>query len=94
VRLTEKQWTEQVVDLARLRGWWRYHPHLSKWSEPGWPDETFVRPPRLVLAELKRDGAKLSAHQERVIGLLRQCDGIEVHVWRPADFDQVKETLW
>jgi hypothetical protein len=92
--LTERQWQQQVTDLAKLRGWWVYHPLLSKWSEPGWPDLTLIRPPRMVLAELKSDRGKISDAQRRVFALLDQVDGVESYVWRPADFDSVKDTLW
>jgi hypothetical protein len=54
--LTERQWQQQVTDLAKLRGWWVYHPLL--------------------------------------FALLDQVDGVESYVWRPADFDSVKDTLW
>jgi hypothetical protein len=92
--LTERQWQLQVVDLAKLRNWWIYHPMLSKWSEPGWPDLTLIRGPRMILAELKTDRGKLTEHQHKVFALLDQVQGVESYVWRPADFDHVKEVLW
>jgi hypothetical protein len=92
--LTERQWMLQVVDLAKLRSWWLYHPMLSKWSEPGWPDLTLIRGPRMVLAELKTDKGRVTSAQQRVFALLDQVQGIEAYVWRPADFDHVKEVLW
>jgi hypothetical protein len=53
----------------------------------------FCRPPRLVFAELKREGGKLTVEQERWLELLRQCPGVETFVWRPADWPTVMETL-
>jgi hypothetical protein len=90
---TEAQWLAQVRDLARLWRWEFYHPWLSVHSAAGWPDVALVRPPRLILAELKRDDGRTSAEQERWLGLLRACPGVEVYVWRPSDLDRVVETL-
>lgn len=91
--LTEKQWLAQVVDLAKLFGWATYHPWLSIHSPRGWPDLALVRPPRLVLAELKTDKGRTSPAQDTWLELLRQVPAVEVFVWRPADIDQVAEIL-
>lgn len=77
----------QIVDLARTFGWAAYHPYLSVRSAPGWPDLALVRPPRLVLAELKSERGKVSVHQQHWLDLLGACDGVEVYVWRPSDLD-------
>lgn len=66
----------------------------------GWPDLTLVRPRdgRLIFAELKSDTGRLSPDQERVLATLRGVASaapvfVEVHVWRPRDFELVKATL-
>lgn len=91
-RMTEKAWMAQVTELARTLGWRVYHPWLSIRSERGWPDLAFVRPGRFVMAELKTDRGKLTPSQEEWIDALRGA-GVEVHVWRPADWDDVVEVL-
>jgi hypothetical protein len=91
--LTEKQWLAQVVDLAKLFGWATYHPWLSIHSPRGWPDLALVRPPRLVLVELKTDKGRTSPAQDAWLELLRQVPGVEVFVWRPADIEQVAGVL-
>jgi hypothetical protein len=45
-RITEKQFTGQVVQLARMLGWRVYHPWLSVHSAAGFPDLVLCRPPR------------------------------------------------
>jgi hypothetical protein len=90
--VTEREWQGQVLDLARLYRWRAYHPYLSKWSEPGWPDLALVRPPRLVFAELKRDGAQPTAAQREWLDLLADC-GQEVYLWRPEDLDRIVAIL-
>ena len=91
--LSEKEWLRQVVDLARILGWEPYHAWLSIHSPRGWPDLALCRPPRLILAELKREKGVLSSPQGRWIGLLRGCPGVEVHVWRPSELDAIAEVL-
>lgn len=108
--LTEKDFQRQVVELARMLGWHVYHPLLSKWSERGWPDLAMIRTRdrRLLFAELKRDGGKLTEHQEVWIAELAEvaygpwgslepdpltCPRVEVHVWHPADWDDVQAAL-
>lgn len=91
--LTEREFQRQVLDLALILGWTVYHPALSKWSERGWPDLALVRPPRLLFAELKRETGKTTEHQDRWLGLLAGVPGIEVHLWRPSDFDTIAAVL-
>jgi hypothetical protein len=90
--LSERQWQAKVVAEAKARGWWCHHVHDSRRSEPGWPDLTLIRPPRILFAELKAEGGKLRREQPHVMGLLRGC-GLDVHVWRPSQLDEVLEAL-
>ena len=88
MRIAEKDFQRQVLELARIYGWHAYHPALSKWSERGWPDLAMVRPPRLVFAELKSETGKVTEHQERWLALLGACPGVEVFLWRPSDLER------
>ncbi len=91
--LTEREFQRQVMDLAGILGWTVYHSALSKWSERGWPDLAMVRPPRFVLAELKRETGRTTVHQDRWLALLRDCPGVETYLWRPSDLDAVADLL-
>lgn len=91
--MSERAFQMQVTDLAKLFGWLSYHPYLSIHSARGWPDLALVRPPRLILAELKAEKGKTTEHQDRWLGLLRQCTGIEVFVWKPSDIEAIAEVL-
>lgn len=91
--ITEVEFLRQVRDLARIFGWATYHPFLSRWSERGFPDVTLIRPPRLVFAELKTAKGKTTPDQDRWLGMLRDCPGVETYLWRPADLEQVAEVL-
>jgi hypothetical protein len=92
--LTEKQFQAQIISLAKTLGWEVYHPFLSVFSERGWPDLSMVYEGRgrLLFAELKSETGKLTEHQEKWLALLRST-GVEVYLWRPADFDEIVEIL-
>ena len=89
--MTEKDWSAQVAELARTLSWLRYHTYRSSRSEGGWPDEALVRD-RLVLAELKREGARPSAPQKVWLDDLAAA-GCEVYLWTPADLPEVARIL-
>jgi hypothetical protein len=59
--LSEKVWQSQVVAVAKLYGWRVFHPLRSKGS--GWPDLALLRPPRLLLVELKTEQGRLRPAQ-------------------------------
>jgi hypothetical protein len=92
---TEKQLAAKVRDLAALFGWDRYHTHRSDFSPAGFPDETLVRPPRLIFAELKSDSphAKPSPAQQTWLDVLARIPGVEVYLWRPKDLDLIVRIL-
>lgn len=90
--ISEKAWQNQVLSVAVLYGWHHYHPFDSRRSVSGWPDLVLVRPPELVIAELKTEKGRTSRAQRLWLDLLAEC-GVEVHVWRPSDFDEVHERL-
>ena len=94
-KITEKEFTGQVKDLAVLLGWKFYHPWLAIHSERGWPDVTLVRPPRIIFAELKSEKGKVTDKQQAWLDILREVPGVEVFVWRPtdADWEEIKEAL-
>lgn len=89
--LSERQWQQQVIDLATLYRWTWYHTHDSRRSNPGFPDLVLVRD-RVLFAELKTDRGRLTTDQHRWIGRLEDA-GAEVFVWRPKDLDWVRTEL-
>ncbi len=91
--LAEKAFQAQVVALARMQGWRVYHAHDSRRSEPGFPDLCMVRAPRVVYAELKTDTGRLGPEQVCWIEELKACPGVEVYVWRPANWDEARACL-
>jgi len=101
--MTEREFQRAVVELARLMGWRVHHtrPALTqrgRWLTPiqgdaGFPDLVLCRPPRLILAELKRVGGKPTAEQRGWLEALQACAGVECYLWTPADWDAVVRTI-
>jgi hypothetical protein len=89
---SERTLLEQVRQLARMLGWMTYHPHLSKWSERGWPDVVVCRPPRVLFLELKSETGRVTAEQTQWIDALRAC-GLDARVVRPSGLDEIAEIL-
>ena len=87
---TEQGFQQAIIELAQLRGWYVYHTYDSRRSAPGWPDLTLIRSPRLIIAEVKTAKGRLTFAQRAVLQLLTDC-GVETHVWRPADWEDI---LW
>jgi len=101
--MTEREFQQAVVQLARLMGWRVFHarPALTRageWRTPiqgdaGFPDLVLCRPPRLILAELKRVGGKLTAEQQAWLEALQACAGVECYLWTPNDWDAIVRML-
>jgi hypothetical protein len=99
----EKEFQRAVIEYARLMGWRVHHtrPALTqrgRWLTPvlgdvGFPDLVLCRPPRLILAELKRAGGKVSPQQREWLNALQACDGVECYVWYPNDWQQILSVL-
>ena len=90
---TEKAFAKTVDDLAAACGWYICKSWLSINSPSGEPDRRFIKPPRVVWAELKTSRGKVSPMQAHVLGLLRQCPGVETYLWYPADWPEIERVL-
>jgi hypothetical protein len=97
-RLTEAQFQQRIVDLAKLTGWHcvHYRPAWQggKWRTPmtghaGAPDLILARRGVVILAELKTDRGRLSVEQDAWIDAL----GEHARVWRPDDWDDIAAEL-
>lgn len=100
-----KQAEKLVLDYARWKGWkvlqvrTVFDGKAQRWVTPfgadgnGFPDFLFVRPGRLVYAEVKTGKGKLTKEQRRWRDALRAA-GAEWHLLRPLnDWQAVEEVL-
>jgi hypothetical protein len=92
-QVTEKQFMATVIEMARAFGWRSFHTFDSRRSAPGFPDLVLVKPPRVVVAELKRETGRLSSEQAEWIALLERCPGVEYHVWRSGNLTLIEASL-
>ena len=101
--MTESAWQTQVIAFARLHGWRVAHfrPAMNRRGEwqtavqadgAGFPDLVLVKPGHCIVAELKRDGGRVSEEQ-RVWLQAFEAAGIPAYTWRPLDWDEVVSVL-
>ena len=91
--ILEKDFQAQIVELAALAGWRLiYHTHDSRRSNPGFPDLVMMRPPEIIVLEVKREKGRLTAEQGEWIDGFRAC-GIEAHVVRPSEWERLVARL-
>ena len=92
--VNEAPFQGQILKVARDYGWLAYHTHDSRRSAPGFPDLTLAKPGHpLILAELKRQGNKLSHDQEVWLGVLARTTGVAAYAWWPQDFEAIATLL-
>ena len=90
----EADFQAQLIAAAKRLGWRAYHTRDSRRSECGWPDLVLANPRqgRMLFVELKSEHGQLSEDQAWWIGALTAV-GLEVYVWRPADWDAALAAL-
>lgn len=119
IRISETAFASQVEDLLNLRGWhWaHFRPAMTDkgWRTPvsgfgkGFLDYIALRPPRILVIELKDSYKNLSPEQEVWWEKWRECQLMianmqdwakhgyaiipEVYLWRPSDIDGIIEIL-
>jgi hypothetical protein len=89
----EKHFHNEVVRMARMYGWRVYFTWKSVNSPEGWPDLVLVKPPRLLIWELKTESGKVTPAQSETLTLLGGCTDLSVRVVRPSMWPTVMEEL-
>ena len=99
--MSERDWQDQVIVFARLRGWLVAHfrPALTSkgWRTPvtadgaGFPDLVMVRD-RVIVVKLKSETGRTTAEQARWLAALEAAHA-EHYVWRPSDWPEVEAVL-
>lgn len=101
--ITEAAFQAQVLHYAALRNWRTAHFRTSLDARgnyqtavagdgAGWPDLFCVRGDRAVAIELKAEKGRVRPNQKEWLDAL-QAAGVEAHVFRPRDWDQLQEVL-
>jgi hypothetical protein len=100
--VTEAEFQDKVVTLAKFLGWRLFHPKRAqlagRWAthaqgDPGWPDLVLCHPKRgFIIAELKTDTGRVSPGQRLWLNDLEACD-VECYIWRPKDWPAIEARL-
>ena len=85
--MTEKDFQNTVLELARIHGWLCYHTHDSRRSARGFPDLVLAKGGVVLMAECKTDTGKLTNDQ---IAWLLATHGV---IWRPKHWYVVEKSL-
>lgn len=90
--VSEKQFMQQVIRLARLQHWIVYHVYDARRSTEGFPDGWFVREGVLLVREFKTETGRVTPAQQWWLTALAVC-GIDAKVWKPSDWPEIQEVL-
>jgi hypothetical protein len=100
---SEREYQDKIVEYARLMGWLINHqlPALradGRWrtavqGHRGFLDLTLVRPPRLVVLEIKAELGRLTSYERRWLAAWQQVPCAEAHVVRPSTWPFVERLL-
>jgi hypothetical protein len=97
----------QVMAYAHMRQWHCWHDQATNAARrchdcgsyrrgprnaPGLPDLILVRRPRLLIAEIKAEGGRVTPAQRAWLDEFAAC-GIETHIWTASDWETIKEVL-
>jgi VRR-NUC domain len=100
--VSEKLFTQQVIDLARWHQWRLCHfragiNRRGQWQtaiqgDRGFPDLVLVRRDKLIFAELKTHSGRITSEQDQWLSDLKRA-GCMAIIWRPNQFEQIEEQL-
>ena len=105
--ISESEFQQTVVELARALGWIVGFTHDARKSEPGEPDLRMVHKEqgRVLFIELKSEKRKLTKGRWNKAGTrwlpgqqdwaeaLDACPGVESYLFRPSDWDEIEAVL-
>ena len=91
--MEENEFQQQLRDTALLYNWLYYHTHDSRRCDLGFLDTVLLKSNRLIFAELKVKHNTMSSSQKTWFNTLSTCEGIEVYLWYPKDWDTIVSIL-
>ena len=90
---TEKQFVQQIKDLARLNGWRTFHCFDSRRSDPGWPDLALVRGPIMIFIECKTERGRVTDNQQQWLAALKKVRTVRADLARPRHWPDIERAL-
>lgn len=92
MKVSVREFMQMVIEFAQLKRWWCYHTHDSRRSVAGFPDLVLLRPPQLIVAELKIGKNKPTPEQNLWLNLFEEAN-VPAYVWRETDWEEIKQVL-
>ena len=92
LKITEKQFQQQIIDLAKICGWKEYHTWRSIHSPAGFPDLILVRDCVILAVELKSKKGKITEAQWDWLEALGKT-GVGVYIWGPSEWEDIVRCL-
>lgn len=93
LNISEKEFSQQVVQVAGLLGWKVFRAWTSIHSPQGFPDLCMVKSSRIIFSELKSEKSKVTEPQQDWLDKLEATGKVEVYLWKPSDFEEIILTL-
>lgn len=101
--ITEREYQKQIVELARMSGWVVFHHHDSRRQvapgvfvgdkdAKGFPDLILLRPPQVLVIEVKRELGKTTPEQDEWLQRWSEC-GVPTFVARPSTWPEVERAI-
>ena len=91
--VSEKDFQQKIIDLARLNHWMVYHTADSRRSEPGFPDLVMIRGVQLIVLELKTEDGTVTDAQHIWIDGFDKVKRVEAAVARPSNWPDIERAL-
>ncbi len=91
--ILEKEFMQQVAQLAGLRGWRVYHTYDSRKSVAGFPDMLLIRGRQMLVFELKVGKRKTTPEQDDWLCAFRGVHGVGAYELRPTDWPLIETLL-
>lgn len=90
--MTEREIQREITNAAETYGWNWYHANQPLRDRAGFPDLVLIRPPKLLICELKSKRGRVSPQQAEWIEDLTAC-GVDARIVRPDDLEAVLTIL-
>ncbi len=90
--ILEKEFMQQVAQLAGIRGWKVYHTYDSSKSVAGFPDMLLIRGRQMLVFELKVGKRRTTPEQEDWLRAFCEA-GVGAYTLRPTDWPLIERLL-
>ncbi len=91
-QVSEGEFMQQVIQLAKIMGWKVYHTQDSRKSVEGFPDLVLLRRKRMIVAELKSLSGRTTNQQTEWLNAFRVAE-VQTYLWTPDDWPEIEREL-